>query len=108
MNGIDLRVILEAPLRQFVLWLAMVARGDTAHELQQTHDGGLRWVKLKTVEWDSVQNLVNDQIGYALAYNRSIMAVMRTTDGGETWLIKPQATVSHVPCLISTWAICDR
>jgi photosystem II stability/assembly factor-like uncharacterized protein len=85
----------------------LVAQGDPAHELQQTHDGGLTWVKVKTVEWDGVLNFVNDQIGYALAYNQGVMAVMHTADGGKTWEIKSQATLTHVPCLISTWSICD-
>lgn len=84
----------------------LVAKDDTTHELQQTQDGGMTWVKLKTVEWDGVLNYVNDKIGYALAYNQGIIAVMRTTDGGKTWEMKSQAPVSRIPCLVSTWDTC--
>src|SRR6185503_16225749 len=84
----------------------LVAKDDTTHELQQTQDGGMTWVKLKTVEWDGVLNYVNDKIGYALAYNQGIIAVMRTTDGGKTWEMKSQAAVSRIPCLVSTWDTC--
>lgn len=86
----------------------LVAKDDTNHELQQTQDGGLTWVKLKTVEWDGALNYVNDQIGYALAYNQGMMAVLRTVDGGKTWEMKSQARLSRIPCLLSTWDICER
>ena len=86
----------------------LVAKSDTTRELQQTHDGGITWAKLKTVEWDGILNFVDDQTGYALAYNQGVMAVMHTTDGGKTWKIKSQATLTRVPCLINTWHVCDR
>lgn len=85
----------------------LVAKSDSAHELQQTHDGGLTWESVKTVEWDGILNFVNDQIGYALAYNHGVMAVMHSADGGKTWDIKSQAPLAHIPCLISTWEVCD-
>jgi photosystem II stability/assembly factor-like uncharacterized protein len=85
----------------------LVAKDNTTHELQQTHDGGLSWAKIKTLEWDGILNFVNDQIGYTLAYNQGVMAVMHTSDGGKTWEMKSQASLRHVPCLISTWSVCD-
>ncbi len=84
----------------------MVVKGDKLHEIQQTHDGGLTWSAIKTVEWDGILNFVNDQIGYALAYNQGVMAVMFTADGGKTWEMKSQAPLTRVPCLIGTWNVC--
>lgn len=86
----------------------LAAKDDTHYELQQTQDGGLTWVKVKTVEWDGVLNFVNEHSGYALAYNHGIMAVMQTVDGGKTWKMNAQGTLSRIPCLLSTWDICDR
>ena len=63
----------------------LAANDDASYQLQHTQDGGLTWVKLKTVEWNGILNFVNEKIGYALAYNRGIMAVMQTVDGGNTW-----------------------
>jgi hypothetical protein len=86
----------------------MVSRSGNIHEIQQTHDGGLTWSVIKTVEWDGTLNFINEQIGYALAYDKGVMAVVHTTDGGQTWELKSQATLTGVPCLISTWDLCDR
>jgi photosystem II stability/assembly factor-like uncharacterized protein len=85
----------------------MVLTSDKSHEIQQTHDGGLTWSTIKTVEWDGILDFVNDQVGYALAYNQGIMAVMFTTDGGKTWKLRSQAPLTRIPCLISTWNVCN-
>jgi len=85
----------------------LVAKSDTSYELQFTQDGGLTWIAVKTVEWDGILNFINDQIGYALAYNQGVMAVVHTHSGGKTWEIKSQAALTRLPCLISTWDVCN-
>ncbi len=86
----------------------MVSKSGNLREIQQTHDGGLTWSAIKTVEWDGTLNFINAQIGYALAYDEGVMAVVYTADGGQTWELKTQATLTSLPCLISTWGSCDR
>jgi photosystem II stability/assembly factor-like uncharacterized protein len=85
----------------------LVTRGDNAHELQQTHDGGQTWSAIKTVEWDGKLNFINEQIGWALAYKEANtdMAVIFTADGGKTWRILTQASILNPPCL-ATWSTC--
>jgi photosystem II stability/assembly factor-like uncharacterized protein len=86
----------------------LVLKDNNLHEIRQTHDGGLTWSSIKTVEWDGILNFINDRIGYALAYNQGVMAVMFTSDGGKSWEMKSQAALAHVPCLFSTWNQCNR
>ena len=60
-------------------------------QFQQTTDGGLNWVTLKTVSWQNAQfDFTSEQEGWALVSNDNITALVHTTDGGKTWEeIKP-------------------
>ena len=84
----------------------MVSKGEQMHEIQRTLDGGRTWSVVKPVAWDGVLDFVDERIGYALAYDRGVMAVMFTADGGSTWEIRSQGTLARVPCLISNWDGC--
>jgi photosystem II stability/assembly factor-like uncharacterized protein len=59
--------------------------------LQQTNDGGLHWVTIKTVTWTNAQfDFISEQKGWAIASNDETLALLHTPDGGATWTeIKP-------------------
>jgi hypothetical protein len=86
----------------------LVSKGEDSNEIQQTHDGGATWTTIKTVEWDGILNYVNEQVGWALAYQNGEMAVVKTSDSGRTWEIKTQATQPFIPCTINTWSYCEH
>ena len=75
----------------------LVSLGETSHELQGTDDGGKSWSKIKTVEWNGFLSFVNQDVGWALAYQENVMAVVKTMDGGKTWEIKTQAEAVATP-----------
>lgn len=60
-------------------------------QLQQTTDGGLNWLTIKTVAWQDAQfDFISEQEGWALVRNADATAFVHTTDGGKTWEeIKP-------------------
>jgi photosystem II stability/assembly factor-like uncharacterized protein len=60
-------------------------------ELQQTNDGGLNWVTIKSVAWTNAQfDLISEQEAWAIASNGETTALVHTVDGGYTWAeIKP-------------------
>lgn len=86
----------------------LVTKDNGMHELQQTLDGGHTWTTIKTVDWDGRLNFLDEQIGWALAYQPGSpdMAVVSTNDGGKTWKVSTQATLVNPPCLI-TWFTCN-
>jgi photosystem II stability/assembly factor-like uncharacterized protein len=87
----------------------LVSKNGASHELQQTRDGGLTWSTIKIVEWDGFLNFINDQVGWALAYQYGVMSVVHTTDGGKTWEIKTQTEPTfYIPCVIRSWGECDE
>jgi photosystem II stability/assembly factor-like uncharacterized protein len=64
-------------------------------QLQQTTDGGLNWITLKTVGWESAQfDFINEQEGWAIVTSADSAAFVHTTDGGNMWEeIKPVITL---------------
>jgi len=54
-------------------------------DLYQSTDGGLSWVKIKTVNWDGQFSFVEEYTGWAVAHNGSAIALVVTQDGGKTW-----------------------
>jgi len=59
-------------------------------DLYQSTDGGLSWVKIKTVNWDGQFSFVNQKFGWAVAIANDSIALVFTQDGGRTWqLIEP-------------------
>ena len=59
-------------------------------DLYQSTDGGLSWVKIKTVNWDGQFSFVDEKSGWAVATAGEALALVFTHDGGKTWeLINP-------------------
>ena len=54
-------------------------------DLYQTTDGGLSWVRIKTVNWDGQFSFVDTKSGWAVASNDGAIALVFTQDGGRTW-----------------------
>lgn len=54
-------------------------------EIHQTHDGGQNWTLLSQVDWSGLFSFVDQQNGWAVAYNDTEIALVQTTDGGRTW-----------------------
>ena len=54
-------------------------------DLYQSTDGGLSWVKIKTVNWDGQFSFVDTKSGWAVASNEGAVALVFTQDGGRTW-----------------------
>jgi len=68
---------------------------DMPNQLQQTTDGGLTWVTIKNVAWQSAQfDFINISTGWALATDNKTTALVYTNDGGKTW---KELTPSAVP-----------
>jgi photosystem II stability/assembly factor-like uncharacterized protein len=68
-----------------------------AGQLQETTDGGLNWVNVKAAAWQSAQiDFINQQAGWAIVSIGDVAALIRTNDGGKTWLeLKPKVNYSR-------------
>jgi len=86
----------------------MILKNNDLNEIQQTHDGGRSWSTIKTVQWDALFDFVNEKVGYALTYDKGVVALLRSVDGGRSWSLISDAAISHPPCMISTWTDCGR
>ncbi|RPI93945.1 MAG: hypothetical protein EHM40_08210 [Chloroflexi bacterium] len=62
-------------------------RSFPSGEFQQTTDGGLHWVTLKSVvAWETAQfDFVSEQEGWASVSTSKAIVLLHTTDGGMTW-----------------------
>lgn len=56
-------------------------------DIYQSTDGGLSWVEQKSVHWDGQFSFVDDQLGWAVARNDDEIALVKTSNGGQTWQI---------------------
>lgn len=56
-------------------------------DIHWTSDGGRTWRLVKTVAWDGQFSFVDDDLGWAVARDEDEIALVRTRNGGETWLI---------------------
>jgi len=54
-------------------------------DLYQSTDGGLSWVRIKTVNWDGQFSFVDTKTGWAVATNEDAVALVFTQDSGKTW-----------------------
>jgi len=54
-------------------------------DIYRSEDGGETWDLIKTVNWDGQFSFVDDQTGWAIARNGEELALVQTTNGGETW-----------------------
>lgn len=62
-------------------------------KIYQSIDGGQNWEWVKTVEWDGQFSFVSDLVGWAVARTGEAIALVSTTNGGQTWgLLKPTIT----------------
>jgi photosystem II stability/assembly factor-like uncharacterized protein len=60
-------------------------------DIYQTQDGGQPWTHIKTVGWEGRFHLITDQAGWAVARSGDEIALVQTTNGGQTWnQLKPQ------------------
>jgi hypothetical protein len=56
-------------------------------QLQTTTDGGLDWVNIKEVAWQSARfEFVSEQVGWAIVSIGEVTALLHTNDGGKTWV----------------------
>jgi hypothetical protein len=57
-------------------------------QLQKTTDGGLDWVNIKEVAWQSARfEFISEQVGWAIVSIGDVTALLRTNDGGKTWVV---------------------
>jgi photosystem II stability/assembly factor-like uncharacterized protein len=55
-------------------------------QIQQTTDGGLNWITIKTVAWEVAQfDFISEKEGWALVTSAETTALVHTMDGGITW-----------------------
>jgi photosystem II stability/assembly factor-like uncharacterized protein len=54
-------------------------------DFYQSTDGGLSWVRIKTVNWDGQFSFVDTQTGWAVAQSDTAFALVITQDGANTW-----------------------
>ncbi|MHC1782419.1 MAG: hypothetical protein AB9891_06615 [Anaerolineaceae bacterium] len=70
----------------------LAARNDGLYNLEQTQDGGIDWVQIKTVQWAGSLDFINSQIGWAIVISGDATTLVHTSDGGKKWAeIKPTA-----------------
>jgi photosystem II stability/assembly factor-like uncharacterized protein len=67
------------------LGLRLTAGNADDFVLEKTTDGGLTWVKVKTVTWSGQLDFVSEQVGWAIARQGDAVALVFTIDGGKTW-----------------------
>lgn len=75
----------------------LTANQDSTFDLEQTHDGGLTWSRVSTVEWEGQLSFVNEGTGWALAKQGDFVSVVITTDGGRTWDVKTRVEITPTP-----------
>jgi photosystem II stability/assembly factor-like uncharacterized protein len=56
-------------------------------DLYTTTNGGLDWVKIKTVTWYGQLSFVTPDLGWAVARKGEDIALVQTQNGGSTWQI---------------------
>jgi len=70
-------------------------------DLYRSKDGGRTWTNVTTVGWYGDLNFVNEQVGWAVVQDDhdQFLALMHTTDGGQTWeQLAPQtASAGELP-----------
>jgi photosystem II stability/assembly factor-like uncharacterized protein len=60
--------------------------------MYRTDDGGETWEHVKTVFWDGQFSFVGSQYGWAVARSGEALALVKTVDGGSSWVeLEPQA-----------------
>jgi photosystem II stability/assembly factor-like uncharacterized protein len=70
-----------------VLFLDASRGWALGQDIHWTDDGGRTWRLVKTVAWDGQFSFVDEDLGWAVARSEDDIALVRTRNGGETWLI---------------------
>jgi photosystem II stability/assembly factor-like uncharacterized protein len=61
--------------------------------MYRSADGGRTWSHVKVVNWDGQFSFVDPQNGWAVARENNDVALVKTSDGGGTWVqIMPTIT----------------
>lgn len=62
-----------------------------SRSIQRSDDAGHTWAAVKPVNWDGQFSFVSPQIAWVVATDNGQSALVKTTDGGQTWQeIKPK------------------
>jgi photosystem II stability/assembly factor-like uncharacterized protein len=56
-------------------------------EIHMTEDGGKTWTKINEVTWQGQFNFIDANHGWALARNDDEIALVKTENGGRSWMI---------------------
>lgn len=81
---------LPSPVEDLIFIDAQTGWG-LGRDIYTTTDGGLSWVEIKHVNWDGQFSFVDEQTGWAVARDDGEIALVMTTNGGETWkLVEPK------------------
>lgn len=69
---------------------ALIVLSDEIHlalsrGIYRSDDGGATWARIKEVTWDGQYDFVDADQGWAVAHGEDDIALVKTTDGGETW-----------------------
>lgn len=60
-------------------------------EIHRSEDGGVTWSLVHIVSWDGQFSLVNERIIWAVASNEDEIALVHSTDRGQSWrLVEPR------------------
>ena len=70
-----------------VLFLDVSRGWALGRDIHWTADGGRTWRLVKTVAWDGQFSFVDEELGWAIARSEDDIALVRTRNGGESWLI---------------------
>jgi photosystem II stability/assembly factor-like uncharacterized protein len=72
-------------------WRLLTLDESQPNLLQQTTDGGLAWMTIKEVVWQTAQfDFVSEQVGWAIVSDGKNSVLIHTIDSGKTWIeIKP-------------------
>jgi len=56
-------------------------------EIHLTEDGGKTWTKINEVSWQGQFNFIDEYRGWAVARNDDEIALVKTENGGRSWMI---------------------
>jgi photosystem II stability/assembly factor-like uncharacterized protein len=73
------------------LGASSIDASTASHSIYQTTDGGKTWTKLALLSWSGQMDFISPQAGWVVATDGSNLALVKTTNGGSTWVeIKPE------------------
>ena len=56
-------------------------------EIHLTEDGGKTWTKINEIAWQGQFNFIDENHGWAVAKNEDEIALVKTENGGRSWMI---------------------